>query len=79
MALSAKKVQPKQMTSLDEKHTEMLDLFNENETETIPQLQVEIEELKTQINSLHKNQIELKLDLKDQISLGQFPIYFRLF
>ena len=67
MALSAKKVQPKQMTSLDEKHTEMLDLFNENETETIPQLQVEIEELKTQINSLHKNQIELKLDLKDQI------------
>jgi len=67
MALSSKKVQSKQMTSLDEKHTEMLDLFNENETETIPQLQTEIEELKTQIKSLHKNQIELKLDMKDQI------------
>ena len=68
MALSSKKVQSKQMTSLDEKHTEMLDLFNENETETIPQLQTEIEELKTQIKSLHKNQIELKLDMKDQIN-----------
>jgi len=67
MALSAKKVQPKQMTSLDEKHTEMLDLFNENETETIPRLQIEIEELKTQIKSLPTNQIELKLDMKDQI------------
>jgi hypothetical protein len=67
MALSSKKVQAKQMTSLDEKHTEMLDLFNENETETIPQLQIEIEELKTQIKSLQKNQIELKLDMKDQI------------
>ncbi len=67
MALSSKKVQAKQMTSLDEKHTEMLDLFNENETETIPKLQIEIEELKTQIKSLHKNQIELKLDMKDQI------------
>jgi len=67
MALSAKKVHPKQMTSLDEKHTEMLDLFNENETETIPRLQIEIEELKTQIKSLPTNQIELKLDMKDQI------------
>ena len=51
MALSSKKVQSKQMTSLDEKHTEMLDIFNENETETIPRLQIEIEELKTQINA----------------------------
>lgn len=67
MALSSKKVQSKQMTSLDEKHTEMLDIFNENETETIPRLQIEIEELKTQIKSLPKNQIELKLDMKDQI------------
>ena len=67
MALSSKKVQSKQMTSLDEKHTEMLDIFNENETETIPRLQIEIEKLKTQIKSLPKNQIELKLDMKDQI------------
>jgi hypothetical protein len=67
MATHAKKVQPKQMTSLDEKHTEMLDLFNENETEVIPVLQKEIESLKAQSQTLSKTQIELKLDIKDQI------------
>ena len=55
------------MTSLDEKHSELLSQFHENETILIPKLFTEIEELKTQYHSLPKKQIETRLDIKDQI------------
>ena len=79
------------MTSLDEKHSELLTKFNENETIFIPKLVKEIATLKSQYQSLPKSQIELKLDIKDQvrnktferrkeqISPRQFPRYIRLF
>ena len=63
----SKNVQHKQMTSLDEKHSELLTKFNENETIFIPKLVKEIATLKSQYQSLPKSQIELKLDIKDQI------------
>ena len=58
----SKNVQHKQMTSLDEKHSELLTKFNENETIFIPKLVKEIATLKSQYQSLPKSQIELKLD-----------------
>jgi len=63
----SKNVPHKQMTSLDEKHSELLSQFHENETILIPKLFTEIEELKTQYHSLPKKQIETRLDIKDQI------------
>ena len=52
---SQKKTQSKQSTTtIDEKHTELLNLFHENETETIPRLLKEKERLKTQYNSYRK-------------------------
>ena len=50
------------MTSLDEKHSELLTKFNENETIFIPKLVKEIATLKSQYQSLPKSQIELKLE-----------------
>ena len=61
----SKNVQHKQMTSLDEKHSELLTKFHENETMLIPKLVKEIATLKSQYQSLPKSQIELKLDTKD--------------
>jgi len=55
------------MTSLDEKHSELLTQFHENETMNIPKLIEEIEELKTQYQTLPKSQIETRLDIKDQV------------
>ena len=63
----SKNVPHKQMTSLDEKHSELLSQFHENETILIPKLFTEIEELKTQYHQLSKTQIETRLDIKDQI------------
>jgi hypothetical protein len=65
---AAKKLQQKPVTSLDEKHTEMLNQFHEIETDRIPQLFKDIENLKIQIKSLEPTQIELFLDIKDQIA-----------
>jgi len=55
------------MTSLDEKHSELLTQFHENETMNIPKLIEEIEELKLQYQTLPKSQIETRLDIKDQV------------
>ncbi len=63
----SKNVQHKQITSLDEKHSELLSKYHSNETIKIPNLFTEIEELKTQYHSLPKKQIETRLDIKDQI------------
>ena len=67
MSKSAKNAQMKQMTSLDEKHQEMLDKFNSNISEHIPRLKSEIEELRSNIKSMNKSQIDQILDYKDEI------------
>ena len=63
----SKKIQPKPISSLDEKHTEMLNYFHEIETTIIPNIQAEIETLKTQIKELDDTQIDLFMDMRDQI------------
>ena len=68
MQTSAKKNVPKPLTSLDEKHTEMLNHFHEIETITIPKIKEEISQKKELLKSLDRNEIERYMDLKDQIS-----------
>jgi len=71
--ISTKKLQSqqqpphKQITSLDEKHTDMLNYFHDIETSKIPQLDAEIQELKNRLKNLGKSQIEVQLDIRDQI------------
>jgi hypothetical protein len=58
----------KQMTSLDEKHQEMLDKFHENEHINIPKLKKQIEQLNTEKNHYNRSQIDKILDIEDKIS-----------
>jgi len=58
---------PKQMNTIDEKHTEMLNYFDKIETVIIPQLKREKEELINRIPLLLENQIEQYLDIRDKI------------
>ena len=64
---SSNNLQKHQANTIDEKHTEMLEQFHENESKTIPLIQLEIDELKTKIKTLTKNQIEQYLDIRDKI------------
>jgi len=64
---SQKKNIPKQNATIDEKHTEMLNKFYENETITIPSLIAEVESLGSQLKTLNDNQIDQKMDIKDKI------------
>ena len=65
---STNNLQKHQVNTIDEKHKEMLDRFQDIETNTIPTIQKEIENLKNKIKTLSENQIELYLDLKDKIN-----------
>lgn len=65
---ASKKNIPKPLTSLDEKHTEMLNYFNTIETITIPKIKEEIAQKKDLLKSLDRNEIERYMDLKDQIT-----------
>ena len=56
-----------QANTIDKKHTEMLDLFHDNETRLIPSLLEEIEVIKNKIKSLTNEPIEIYLDLRDKI------------
>jgi len=55
---SSNNLQKHQANTIDEKHTEMLEQFHENESKTIPLIELEIDELKTKIKTLTKKQIE---------------------
>jgi len=57
-----------QVNTIDEKHTEMLDRFQEIDVKLVPSIQSEILELKAQMKSLKENQIEQFLDLRDKIA-----------
>uniref|UniRef100_A0A6C0HBS2 Uncharacterized protein n=1 Tax=viral metagenome TaxID=1070528 RepID=A0A6C0HBS2_9ZZZZ len=58
---------PKQINTIDEKHTELLNLFHENETETIPRLLAEKERLKAIIPTLQDHQIDAYMEIRDKI------------
>ena len=62
-----KKPPPKQINTIDEKHTELLNLFHENETETIPRLLKEKERLKAMIPILQDHQIDTYMEIRDKI------------
>ena len=57
----------KQMTSLDEKHQEMLNKFHNNEYKTVPKLKNEIVMLEKEKSNYQRNQIDKILDIDDQI------------
>jgi hypothetical protein len=62
-----KKPPHKQSNTIDEKHTEMLNLFYENETETIPKLLEEKTQLKSMISNLKEHEIDAYMDIRDKI------------
>jgi len=64
--MNAKK--QKTLISMDEKHTEILNLFHTYDTETIPKLLSEIEDLKKRTSNLNSHQIDTFLDIRDSIA-----------
>jgi len=62
-----KKPPPKQSNTIDEKHTEMLNQFYENETEIIPKLMEEKTQLKSMISNLKEHEIDAYMDIRDKI------------
>ena len=58
---------PTGLRTIDIKHTELLDTFHKIETETIPKLVEEKENLKQKIKTLHKNQYDEYMDMCDRI------------
>ena len=74
MNSNQKKGNPKKMPGLhtiDIKHTELLDTFHKIETETIPKLLAEKEELKEKIKTLSKTQYDEYMDIRDRIKYIQ--------
>jgi len=65
--ISIKTLQIQPPNTIDEKHTELLNQFNHDETITIPTLVQEIAELKTKIHTLTDNQVEEYMNIRDQI------------
>jgi len=68
--MSSKKVNhdPSQHT-IDKKHSQMLERFHIHETETIPNLELELQSLKKEIKSYPNNmRVETYLDKKDKIN-----------
>lgn len=53
--------------NIDEKHSEMLNKFEKIESEEIPKLYEEIDQLKNSLKWLKKNEIDKFMDIKDQI------------
>ena len=54
-------------TTIDEKHTEMLNRFNLDEIETLPKLNSEIQDLKCHLKALTDNQIDQYMEIRDKI------------
>lgn len=69
-----KKTIIKQNATIDEKHTEMLNQFHEDETKTLPLLTQEIETLKTRLDGLSESQIDQKMEIKDKIRSNKSKI-----
>lgn len=74
MSTMNQKRPPPQNNTIDEKHTEMLNRFHLNETEKVPQLEQEIEDLKTKVKSLQDNQIDQYMEIRDKIRANKLKI-----
>jgi hypothetical protein len=57
-----------QSNTIDEKHTELMEYFHENETVVIPQLMEEKKRLLQLLKKIGENEIEKYMDLKDEIA-----------
>ena len=57
----------KNSSTIDEKHTELIDKFHHNESIVIPQIEAEIIELKKNASILDKRDIDVYMDIRDQI------------
>ena len=53
--------------TIDEKHTELMEKFHENETTLVPQLEAEIEALKQYASTLTSSKIDEYMNIRDQI------------
>lgn len=67
MNKSSKNAQQRQITSLDEKHQEMLDRFHEYETFKIPTLKKEIKKWKKKKENCKPERVDKILDMEDKI------------
>jgi len=67
MNQSQKKLQAKPINTIDEKHTEMLNSFQEIEDTTIPKLLKEKERLKSLIPNLKEHEIDAYMDIRDKV------------
>lgn len=63
----SKTLQPQTPNTIDEKHTEMLNQFHNNEENQVPKLIQEIAQLKARAKTLVNNQIEEYMDIRDKI------------
>ena len=54
--------------TIDEKHSDLLEYYNKIETETIPNLQSKVEDLKKYIHTLNDTQIDEYMTTKDSIA-----------
>jgi len=57
----------KSSSTIDEKHTEMLNKFHENESVKIPQLMAEKNRLKSLVATLQENEIDAYMEIKDKV------------
>lgn len=69
MIIKKKDDNAQSLHSIDKKHTEMLDNFHKNITETVPKLIAEKKRLKEYIHTLNDNQIEEFLETKDRLKI----------
>jgi hypothetical protein len=57
----------KQINTLDEKHSEILNQYHRNETEILPKLETEAQELREKAKNLKIHEIDEYMDIKDKI------------
>jgi hypothetical protein len=67
MNQNQKKLQPKTINTIDEKHSEMLQSFHEIENTTIPALLKEKDRLKLLIPTLKEHEIDAYMEIRDKV------------
>jgi hypothetical protein len=65
-SIKKKRIQQNNVT-IDEKHTQLLDEFYTIETETVPNMESEKADLKEQLKNLREDDIDARMEIKDQI------------
>ena len=65
-SIKKKRIQQNNVT-IDEKHSQLLDEFRTIETETVPNMESEKAELKEKLKNLREDDIDARMEIKDQI------------